>query len=123
MCKVCCSSYTDSSILSLSQFSLPLLTCRVLSLLSFRVQTRVLSVWQHGWFDNVIMDYGVALEIAIILIIGLIPPDGFFNQRPFEGIIWLVPLVGWAGIFLINEPRKWLIRNVHGNRFVDFLAW
>ena len=86
-------------------------------------KTRVLSVWQHGWFDNVTMDYGVLLEIAIILIIGLIPANNFFQNERFYGVYWTIFLVGWGGIFLLNEPRKWAIRNIKGNKVVNFFAW
>lgn len=86
-------------------------------------KTRVLSVFQHGLFDNHLMIMGVLLEIAIILIIAFIPPNSFFLNWNPPGYVWAIVLVGWAGLFLINEPRKWLIRNHKGNKVVDFLAW
>ena len=86
-------------------------------------KTRVLSVWTHGWFDNVLMDYGVCVELAIIFIIAFIPADNFFQNKSFPGFVWSIFLVGWAGLFLLNEPRKWLIRNYRTNKLVDFLAW
>jgi len=75
-------------------------------------KTRVLSVWTHGWFDNHLMDMGVLLEIAIIMIIAFIPHDGFFQNHSFPGQIWPIFLVGWVGLFIINEPRKWLIQHL-----------
>lgn len=86
-------------------------------------KTRVLSVFKHGIFDNINMNIAVILEIAIIIIIAFIPAHSFFGNGVFPGIFWLIILVGWAGLFLLNEPRKYLIRNVRGNRFVDFLTW
>ena len=86
-------------------------------------KTRVLSVWQHGWFDNILMDYGVCVELAIIMVIAFIPPNGFFQNEQFPGFVWSIFLVGWAGLFLLNEPRKWLIRHYPRNKFVEFLAW
>jgi len=86
-------------------------------------KTRVLSIFQHGWFDNFNMNIGVLLEIAIIMIIAFIPAYSFFGNGQFPGIFWLIILVGWAGLFILNEPRKYLIRHYKGNKVVDFLTW
>jgi magnesium-transporting ATPase (P-type) len=123
----------------------------------FMCKTRVESVFTHGLFDNVNMDYGnaaphychilhaaallfipsnlnhdvlcaffagVLIELGVILIIVFVPAHSFFQSQIFPGVYWLIVFVGWAGLFLLNEPRKYLIRKYKGqNRFVDFLAW
>jgi sodium/potassium-transporting ATPase subunit alpha len=86
-------------------------------------KTRFLSVFTHGLFHNMMMNFGVIIELAIIIIVVFAPVHSFFHNGEFPGIYWLVVLVGWAGIFLLNEPRKWAIRNYPNNAFVKLVSW
>jgi hypothetical protein len=57
----------------------------------------------------------VALEIALILAIGYTPWGHLvFATMPIPGQVWLFMLPFAAGLFILEELRKWLARRLRG---------
>jgi len=46
----------------------------------------------------------------VILLIVYLPAHSFFQSGVFPSRFWPLFLVGWAYIFLVSEPRRWLCR-------------
>lgn len=87
-------------------------------------KTRNTSIFRHGLFGNVHMNYGVLLEIAILLIIVFTPAHSFFMSAIFPGRFWPVIFLGWFALFMVNEPRKWAGRHyAKDNKVMRFLMW
>jgi len=92
----------------------------------FLVRTRTQSVFTHGFFNNMMLNYGVIIEICLCLIIQFMPglsdtALGFSHNAP-KGL-WFLFLLGWALIFSYIEGFKWINRTGRGNRFTKLLGF
>jgi sodium/potassium-transporting ATPase subunit alpha len=87
-------------------------TCQVCHV--FFVRTRYQSIFVRGLFSNVVLNYGVAFEIALICIECFCP--GFhdsilgFDYNIYKPL-WSLFLLGWISLFLLIEGTKWVSRN------------
>jgi len=88
-------------------------------------KTRAQSLFTHGIFENVVMLYGVSLEVAIIVIIMFIPAcETFFSVNIFPGKFWPMILFGSGVITIISETRKWIYRRYHKEKpWTRLLTW
>jgi len=88
-------------------------------------KTRAQSLFSHGMFENVMMLYGVSLEVAIIVIIMFIPAcETFFSVNIFPGKFWPLILFGPGLIGIISETRKWIFRRYHKEKpWTRILTW
>ena len=91
----------------------------------FVCKTRFVPMLEHGVFNNLMMNYGVMVEIGIMIAIIFIPylNTAFFaNERqPFQ-FFWFflisgAMLIGWG------ELRKYLIRTYPTSRFANAFAF
>jgi len=92
----------------------------------FLVRTRTQSVFTHGFFGNMMLNYGVIIEICLCLIIQFMPglsttALGFSHNAP-KGL-WFLFLLGWFLIFTYIEGFKWINRTGRGNRFTKLLGY
>jgi len=91
----------------------------------FLCKTRVTSVFQHGLFNNMVMNYGVLIEACIIVITVYTPGlQGGIGSLPFPPQFWALLLVSWTTLILYNEGSKFFIRKFPNSGFVRFaLGW
>ena len=86
-------------------------------------RTRQKSVFKHG-FRNIVCNYGVCLEIMILIIIVYIPAmQPVFSTTQIDGVYWTM----WIGSFLcflvFNETRKWWTRKYTTGKVAKYLLW
>lgn len=75
-------------------------------------------------FENVMMLYGVVIEIMLLLIFIFVPTlNVTLVGLPFPGFIWALPLVAWASLFILSESRKWWTRKYPTGVIADYFAW
>jgi len=81
----------------------------------FMAKTKLVSIFVHGIFNNMVMFYGVLIEITLIVIIVYVPSSNTIcGTLPFPGQYWALLLGVWATIFVYQEGSKWLRRNHPG---------
>jgi magnesium-transporting ATPase (P-type) len=83
----------------------------------FLCRSAVRSVFSTGIFDNRLIICGVILEIALILLIAYTPWGNFLlGTAPVPTELWLFLVPFAAGMFGLEELRKWLVRRTlrHG---------
>ncbi|MGZ8189271.1 MAG: HAD-IC family P-type ATPase, partial [Methylosarcina sp.] len=74
------------------------------------------SVFNRRIFENRMILWGVALEIALILMIDYTPWGNLiFGTAPIDLKVWLFMLPFALGLILLEEGRKWLMSR-HGRR-------
>lgn len=84
----------------------------------FACKARKLSIFEHGLFQNMIMNMGVIIEILLILFIIFLPPlHDIYITRNFPGKIWAVMLISQFVLFAWSEIRKKISRD-HPHSFV-----
>jgi len=87
-------------------------------------KTRSASVFKHGLFQNTMMNFGLLLELALIIIVVFVPAHQFFQTAVFPGKFWPIILIGWFSLFLAGEGRKYLGRKYQNqNKIINFLMW
>jgi magnesium-transporting ATPase (P-type) len=74
-------------------------------------RSSVRSVFATGLFDNPLIVAGVALEIALILVIDYTPLGNVvLGTAPVPVKLWLFVIPFAAGMLVLEELRKWLVR-------------
>jgi len=74
-------------------------------------RSSVRSVFATGLFDNPLIVAGVALEIALILLIDYTPLGNVvLGTAPVPVKLWLFVIPFAAGMLVLEELRKWLVR-------------
>jgi calcium-translocating P-type ATPase len=77
----------------------------------FLCRSATRSVFSTGLFGNSLMIVGVLFEVAILLLINYSPwGNSLLGTAPIGGDVWLFMLPLAAGMFLLEELRKWLAR-------------
>ena len=75
----------------------------------FMCKTRFASVYTHGIFNNVVMWYGVTIELALIIIFIFVPNlNAVLVGLPFPSKFWPIFLLTWACFLLLSEGRKYI---------------
>jgi len=86
-------------------------TCQVLHVLL--VRTRTQSVFKHGIFNNTVTDYGICVELSLIVIFIFVPVISSdvmtFSSHVPTGL-WFLFILGWGTLFLFIEGFKWVKR-------------
>jgi len=76
------------------------------------------SVFSTGVFGNWLIMSGVILESAVLILINYSPWANFIlGTAPIAGSVWLFLIPFAAGIFILEELRKWLAREKLVKRF------
>jgi len=88
------------------------------------VKTRHVPIWEHGIFSNVVMLFAVIVEASLVLTIAYAAPfQSFFGTASFSpASLWAIFLLGGFILFLLNEPRKLLLR-AFPKSWVRYLSW
>jgi len=85
--------------------------------------TRSTSIFKHG-VQNIMIVYGVIMEIAILMVICYIPAvQTVFETANLGGIQWTWWLASGVCLFLLNEIRKWWTRKHPDGKIAELLAW
>ena len=86
-------------------------------------RTRQKSVFSHG-FRNAVCNYGVLLELAILVIVIYIPAfQPVFNTMTIEGKFWTPWIGSLIGLFLLNEVRKYWTRKYPKGKIAKYMLW
>jgi len=91
----------------------------------FLAKTRFASVFHHGLFGNVVLLYGVVIEVILIMLLVFTPGvQDFFGTAAFPGRFWACVLLVWGVLLIFCEGKRWLYR-VHGARIPhsEWLVW
>jgi magnesium-transporting ATPase (P-type) len=91
----------------------------------FLSKTRYASIFQHGFFNNVVMMYGAIIALVLIILMVFTPGiQDFFGTAAFPGKYWLCLFLVWGVFFLVYEGKRWFYRN-HGEKFTwaRWLVW
>ena len=89
-------------------------------------KTRFMATLKHGLFNNVVMIYGVAIEILLILIFIFVPKVNslLVGSPDFPFRYWVVFFAPWAVMGVVQEGRKYLSRKYPNNYFlVNYINW
>ncbi len=77
----------------------------------FLCRSATRSAFAVGFLGNPMILWGVVLEIALILLIVYTPwGQVIFGTAPIAGQAWLFMVPFAAGLFMLEELRKWLVR-------------
>ena len=75
------------------------------------------SVFSTGLLGNWLIIWGVALEVALLLVINYTPwGNSLLGTSPVVGAVWLFVIPFAAGMFGLEELRKWLVRGPLADR-------
>ena len=81
----------------------------------FLCRSSILSVFSTGFFDNKLILWGVALEIALVLVANYTPwANAALGTAPLPARVWLFFLPFAAGMVVLEELRKWVARRTFG---------
>jgi len=121
-------TYNESTQLNILAQAQSIYFAMVVSCQWFHVwacKTRGLPIWEHELFGNITMIYGLLFEAALLMLIVYFPyTQSFFGSAdPQPASLWAFALMGMAVFFLINEPRKWVIRHYPKSGFTKVFAW
>ena len=86
-------------------------------------RTRQKSLFSHG-FRNAVCNYGVLLELAILLIIVYVPAfQPVFNTMNLEGRFWTPWFGSFFSLLALNEGRKYWTRKYPKGKIAKYLLW
>ena len=90
----------------------------------FMCKTRYTSVFKHGLFNNVVMWYGVTIEMCLIIIFIFVPNlNALLVGLPFPSKFWPIFLVTWALLLLFSEGRKYIGMVRPGGFVARYVNW
>jgi len=88
-------------------------------------RTRTQSILKHGLFGNMVTNYGVCIEILLIMTFIFVP--GISNVLVFTYKVpknlWPCFLVGWCALGILNEGVKYQIRSKKYKIFQKYLGY
>lgn len=89
------------------------------------VKTRRISLFQHPIFANMVMNYGVMIEAALMMIFVAIPSLNtvIMNAELPPGLAVLPIVYSFVALWSWNEGRKWYIRRRGNSRFAKMFFW
>jgi sodium/potassium-transporting ATPase subunit alpha len=75
-------------------------------------------------YNNVVMNIGVLLELAIMCLIVYVPGvQNVFGSASVPGVYWAFSLISLVAFAVFNELRKLAIRNAPQHPVTRFLTW
>lgn len=91
----------------------------------FNVKTRVNSIWEHGIFNNRLMNAGVLVAIGLLVSFIYIPfmNEGFGTGYMSETWIWVPHLLSMTYITAFNFFRKYKLRQDLNSKFSYWFGW
>jgi len=92
----------------------------------YLVRTRTQSILEHGIFGNMVLNYGVVVEVCVcglVLFVPTLSADVMqFNNNIPTGL-WFLFALGWGVMFLYIEGFKWMKRNNRGGRIFQSFGY
>ena len=86
-------------------------------------RTRQKSLFSHG-FRNAVCNYGVLLELAILLIVVYVPAfQPVFNTMNLEGRFWTPWFGSFFALLALNEGRKYWTRKYPKGKVAKYFLW
>ena len=86
-------------------------------------RTRQKSIFKHG-FRNTVCNYGVCLEITILIIVVYIPAmQPVFHMTDIDGVYWTMWIGSLLCFLVFNETRKWWTRKYMTGKVAKYLMW
>jgi sodium/potassium-transporting ATPase subunit alpha len=77
----------------------------------FLCRSSIRSVFSTGLTNNRLIVWGVGLELALLLLINYTPlGNAILDTAPVPAGLWLFVIPMAAGMFVLEEARKWLVR-------------
>jgi magnesium-transporting ATPase (P-type) len=77
----------------------------------FLCRSRRESVFKSGLSTNPLLLWGIAVELALILLIDYTPwGNAVFGTAPIPPAVWLFVVPFALGMLLLEETRKWIVR-------------
>jgi len=90
----------------------------------FMCKTRFSSIFTHGWFNNIVLLYGVMIEICLMVLIVFVPSSHLiFSSLDFPGRFWPILLLSWFLLFVTHEGFKYLKRHYPQNKHIQKLLF
>jgi len=76
-------------------------------------RTRTQSILKHGIFSNMTTNYGVLIEIALIIIFIFVPSVANVLEFDYRlpKPLWALFILGWGLVIIWNEGGKYMYRN------------
>jgi hypothetical protein len=75
------------------------------------------AIFSTGIFNNRLIVWGVVLEIALTLLISYTPWGNLLlGTAPVPAELWVFPIPFAAGMLVLEESRKWLVRRTLRDR-------
>jgi magnesium-transporting ATPase (P-type) len=82
------------------------------------------SIFTHGLFGNMVMNYGAIIELTLIMFVVFVPfSQPFFGTKQFLPILWILPLAPFVLIFSRNELVRYMARNYPDSWVAQNLNW
>ena len=73
------------------------------------------SAFSTGIFNNGLIAWGVVLEVVLALAINYTPMGNWLlDTAPVPGELWLLLIAAGAAMLVLEELRKWIVRNILG---------
>ncbi|HUY03033.1 MAG TPA: cation-translocating P-type ATPase C-terminal domain-containing protein, partial [Rhodocyclaceae bacterium] len=77
----------------------------------FLCRSATRSVFSTGLFGNALIIFGVIAEVAVLLLVSYTPwGNDLLGTAPLGGKVWAFVMPFAAGMFMLEELRKWLAR-------------
>jgi len=90
----------------------------------FMCKTRFISIFRHGVFNNIVLLYGVTIEICLMVLIIFVPSSHtIFQSNDFPGEFWPILFLSWFSFFVLHEGAKWLKRTYPQNKYISKLLF
>jgi magnesium-transporting ATPase (P-type) len=90
----------------------------------FLCKTRTVPFWHYGIFDNMVLVWGVLIELCIMFALIYIPTinsEGFGFGTVYDRA-WAVPFMGWVAFFAYCEGSKWIRRNYPDSKIAKYVG-
>ncbi|SPQ93560.1 unnamed protein product (mitochondrion) [Plasmodiophora brassicae] len=91
----------------------------------FHVKTRVNSIFEHGVFNNRLMNAGVLVELGLVIAIVYVPfmNSAFGTAYGGQTELWTMNLVSAVYLTGFNEFRKYMLRKDLTSTFSHWMGW
>lgn len=88
-------------------------------------RTTTVSIFEHGFWDNSVCNYGVFIAIGLGCLVSYTPGIRVIvgSANPFSLEILYASLLVWGVFWIFTEWRKWVTRNYPESWVNKYLAW
>ncbi len=89
------------------------------------VKTRRISLFKHSILGNMVMNYGVIIEAALMILFVAVPGlnTNLMGAQLPPGLAILPLIYSGLALWIFNEGRKWYIRHHRKSLFARIFFW